>query len=576
MADEFYKGEPSGLQAENAGDKPESVPDNLARETIPAPGTSGLKVVEGAKTINKGTEETRKMKENYRFFGPATFAYALFYAFCMYKNGSGITFPFFVASSLLYFCYSLKKLGLTLKKDSVFYGVIMMLLAVATFCTDDARLIWFNKTGIFLLMISFLLKQFYNTRKWGFGKYLGAIPAVVITALSQLPRPVTDGMDYAKSHQNKDRKKLTYFLAGLVLAIPILLIVTSLLGSADAVFRQMTKGIVEALHFDNAFAVIVRIVFWFFATYMLVANLCDKMIKEEVKDRRRGEPIIAITVTGMLSLLYLFFSWIQIFYLFLGKMQLPEGYTYAAYAREGFFQLLAVSILNLVIVLLCMTFFRESKALRAILTVMSLCTFIMIASSALRMTIYIRYYYLTFLRILVLWALAVLTLLFIGVLIQIYRKEFGLFRYGVAVVSILYLALSFSHPDYVIARVNLANAPDTMEEAINYWYGGKQSAERGEGEFFQNGKPYQDYRYLANLSADAAPVLVPYLRQLGYDVQGVMNEKINQPSDIGKGKPEGFGYVYLEKMKKEGDGLGIRTFNLSRYLALKEMEKGSN
>ncbi|MFR8843778.1 MAG: DUF4153 domain-containing protein [Waltera sp.] len=70
------------------------------------------------------------------------------------------------------------------------------------------------------------------------------------------------------------------------------------------------------------------------------------------------------------------------------------------------------------------------------------------------MIIYIRYYYLTFLRIFVLWMLAVLFVMFIGVLINIYRESFPLFRYGVVMVTVLYLALSFSHPDYIIARVN--------------------------------------------------------------------------------------------------------------------------
>ena len=50
------------------------------------------------------------------------------------------------------------------------------------------------------------------------------------------------------------------------------------------------------------------------------------------------------------------------------------------YAREGFFQLLTVGFINLAIVLVCMTFFRESRLLKAVLTVMSLCTFVMIAS----------------------------------------------------------------------------------------------------------------------------------------------------------------------------------------------------
>ncbi|MFR8843777.1 MAG: DUF4153 domain-containing protein [Waltera sp.] len=68
----------------------------------------------------------------------------------------------------------------------------------------------------------------------------------------------------------------------------------------------------------------------------------------------------------------------------LRKMQLPESYTHAQYAAEGFFQLLAVSILNLILVLMCLSFFRESKVLKVIMTIMSLCTFIMIASSVMR------------------------------------------------------------------------------------------------------------------------------------------------------------------------------------------------
>ena len=37
------------------------------------------------------TEETKRLKENYNFFGPAAFIYAVFYALCMFRNGSGVT-----------------------------------------------------------------------------------------------------------------------------------------------------------------------------------------------------------------------------------------------------------------------------------------------------------------------------------------------------------------------------------------------------------------------------------------------------------------------------------------------------
>ena len=196
----------------------------------------------------------------------------------------------------------------------------------------------------------------------------------------------------------------------------------------------------------------------------MVVYISKKEIKEEVVDSRKWEPLIGIPVATVLSLLYLVFSGIQIVYLFLGKMQLPTGYTYAEYAREGFFQLLAVSILNLAIVLVGLYFFKPSKILKAVLTVMSLCTFIMIESSALRMVIYIQYYYLTFLRILVLWSLLVLFLIFVGVIIYIAKETFPLFRYSLVVFTCLYIGLSFSHPDYWNAKVNLASTEDSRSD----------------------------------------------------------------------------------------------------------------
>ena len=64
------------------------------------------------------------------------------------------------------------------------------------------------------------------------------------------------------------------------------------------------------------------------------------------------EPVTAVTCMSAIALLYLFFCGIQVIYLFLGKGSLPEGVTYSSYARQGFFQLLFVAVLNLGMVLL--------------------------------------------------------------------------------------------------------------------------------------------------------------------------------------------------------------------------------
>ncbi len=514
------------------------------------------------------TPETKRMKEGFSFFGPATFCYALFYTFCMFKNGSGITFPFFIAASLLYLCFSLSKLELILKKGSAFYMVSMMLLAVSTFCTDDWRIIAFNKTGIFLLMMSLLLHQFYDTANWKLGKYFGKIFIMVFACLGEIGRPFTDAARYFKHQGGRKNKNLWYVLLGIVIALPLLLIVTALLSSADAVFREVADRMLQGFRIGNIFNILFRVVFMFFASYLLTAFLCKRTLNGTVKDHRKGEPVLAITVNGLLTLIYLLFSGIQIVYLFLGKMQLPQGYTYAAYAREGFFQLLAVGILNLIIVLMSLSLFRESRVLKGILTVMSLCTFVMIASSALRIMIYIRFYYLTFLRILVLWGLLLLFALFIGIVVSIFRESFPLFRYGTVVVTVLYLLLSFAHPDYIIAAVNVANAPAGLQEQENNKWEPQNS-------FFLSDEPYHDYGYLAGLSADAAPVLIPYLAELGYDLDIFYKE--GDPADqrdVHKWQAEGFGYYYLRRLKRSTDSFSIRTYNISRHMALKQIEAG--
>ena len=135
------------------------------------------------------------------------------------------------------------------------------------------------------------------------------------------------------------------------MGVPLFLVVLLLLSSADAVFRQMTGGFWKAVSLGNIMNLLLRVIFLFFTSYGLTAYLCRKKIQEAVPERKGKDPVAAVTVTGLLTVLYLIFSGIQIIGLFLGKLTLPDGYTYAGYAREGFFQLLLVSLLNLVIVL---------------------------------------------------------------------------------------------------------------------------------------------------------------------------------------------------------------------------------
>lgn len=282
----------------------------------------------------------------------------------------------------------------------------------------------------------------------------------------------------------------------------------------------------------------------FFSSYAILSALCKKEVKEKTGERTRFDPVIAIVITSLLCLLYMAFSIVQILYLFIGNMKLPENYTYAGYAREGFFQLLAVSIINFLIVLICLYLFQESRILRVILAMISGCTFIMIFSSALRMLLYIDSYALTFLRVFVLWALAVIFFLMAGVTAFIFYRKFPLFSYGLAVVSICYIALSFSRPDYLIASYNLEEGGDRD--------------------------------YLCRLSADAAPaILNPSLNPDLTDVEDMLkktsvDENGNYDADYY------FDLHWLKsfycKIEDQTKFLGIRNFNFSLYHAKKYIE----
>ncbi len=494
-----------------------------------------------------------KVKENFHIFGMASFVYACLYAFCMYKNYAGVTYSFFVAGSLAYICFCLSRLGITLKKGSGFYMISMILLSVSTFCTDDGRIIFFNKVGVFLLTISMLLSIIYQTKKWNLGKFVESIFMSCVMSMGVLDTPFANAVWYCKNKLDKKNSKYIYVLIGFIITIPLFVIVLALLMSADIVFENMANGILEGISFGNILLVAWMVCFMFLASYCMLVQFCKKPLSEEVKDKRKGEPLIAIPVATILSLLYLVFSVVQILYLFMGNMELPEGYTYAEYAREGFFQLLAVGILNLVLVLVGLCYFRPNKVLKAVLTVMSACTFIMLISSAMRMIIYIQYYYLTFLRILVLWSLVVLFLIFAGVMIYTHKESFPLFRYSMVVVTCLYLGLSFSHPDYWIAKVNV------------------ESMQEDRSNFFK-GKEYRDYDYLTTLSTDAAPVMLELLEDKGYDLNYYYKCEDSEEF-YSKHEQYTFGYRWLENAHERVGDLSLRKFNVSRFLMELNLEQ---
>lgn len=509
--------------------------------THPIPGYCAY-VSPAARELSSKEREKRIL--HFRFFSIASLIYAVFYTFCLYRNPSGVTWPFFIGGTLFYFFLFIKKSGISAKKDSIFYIAALILLSVSNFCTDDRNLLFWNKIGIFMLMFCFMLHNVYEDSTWNLSKYLGAVCHTFFGAIGFLGRPFSDFGIYMK-HKKEVRglkdSKGRYVAFGLLFCIPFLFIIVLLLSTADIVFASFIEDILDRIWIpENLFGIIFTLLFAFFASYCITVRLTKKGISEKTEDKRTGEPVLAITVTSLLSVIYVIFSSIQIIYLFFGSLELPHDYTYAEYARQGFFQLLFVCLINLTLVLVCLGRFKESRILKAILTLISLCTYIMTASSAMRMMIYIKYYHLTFLRIFVLWALAVICLLMTGVLISIYKEKFPLFKYSMVIVTVLYIGLSFSHPDYWIARVNTSYL-------------------LAEIDFEETGSSNSDVSYLGRLSADAAPVLLTLTEDERFNKYHYTLKETDR--DIW------WYHNYINKTGKKTENINPRNFNLSRFQA---------
>lgn len=419
---------------------------------------------------------TIEMRDNYRYFGGLSFLYGLIFTFCLYKNISGITFPVCVGVTIAFAILFLKKVQYKIKKNSIPYLIGMELLGLSSAFTTSPFMHLFNIIGILLLFIIFMIHHFYDDddHTWNFTAYLKRMMILIGTLVASIPYPYRHGgWHFNKNKSVQKNKTLIAVVIGVIVAMGILFVTLPLLLMSDMIFATIFVNILDNINFGNfgnSIGISLTFIVGFTLPYAFFTALCQYNFPEEKESRKPHlNPVTGITFTSIVSVIYLVYCAIQVIYLFMGrKAGLPENVTYAEYAREGFWELLFVSVINFIMVLLCIYLFRENRMLKMILTIVCGCTFIMIISSAYRMMMYVGEYKLTFLRILVLWFLAVLALIMLGVVVSIYRKQFPLFHYIVAVVGVLYIGFSFSRPDVIAAKYDIARWENSADEDFSY------------------------------------------------------------------------------------------------------------
>ena len=406
-------------------------------------------------------------------------AYGIVFEILLYRNMSGIGIPVLMLVTCLFLTGFFRMFERKIQKETVYYMTVMVLLGVSsTLTTSDFFIFcnWFGSIGLFFLI---LIHQFYEDRKWNFLYYTAVYLRMIFAPLGNLLSPFRAMIRCRKQKEGKEKSGNASFagqiVLGMIFAVLLLLVIFPLLFSGDVVFasfvRMMTRNRNGWFFSPGKISLFLTGFVLCFAVWQAFVNY-DPDPETEEKEERPIQ-IAGITCIAILTAVYLIFCLIQIGSLFFGHgMGLPEGYTYARYARSGFFELLGVSVLNLLIVLAVIHLFHPKRTMQRLLTVFSGCTYILIASSAYRMCMYIGAYQLTLGRVLVLWGLCVLSFILAGVIVNVYKKDFPLFRYSAAVCAGLYVILSVSMPDEWMARYNFAYKEEWIEsyDEIQYLF----------------------------------------------------------------------------------------------------------
>lgn len=265
-------------------------------------------------------------------------------------------------------------------------------------------------------------------------------------------------------------------LLGLAIALPSTIVVGILLMSADSGFADIISsfadgGLSSVLTFVMQAVIGLPVGFYLFSMYRKHKNeiIHSDDDLEHMSSAFRFVPASAAAFSAVpLCVLYVIFFFSQASY-FLSAFasRLPaDTASYAAYARQGFFQLCIVAVIDLAVIIGMNLFSKvgengkKSGALKAMTVTLCIFTILLIITAISKMAMYINVYGLTRLRFYTSWFMLLLAVVFMGIIVSAVWDKFNLWKFTVGAFTVMFAALSFSNADRLIAEYNIGRYLD--------------------------------------------------------------------------------------------------------------------
>jgi hypothetical protein len=391
----------------------------------------------------------------------------------------GISYLLFVAAFYSVFYWRFRHFSFSHQRLGWLVLLCIWLLALGYFTHQSMFFYIFNILLIpILVMFHLLLITSSNYMKWNKLSF-------IIYGCSKLIEAIKYNWWFATSFRSNAKKGMEQsnivvikkVIIGLILSIPVLAIVLTLLMSADSKFKQLVTGFPDWFHVLSAemvsrIMIILIITVVFFGILQVLLLKQKKIIEYETKGFSfHFDRIIALTLLVVLNLVYLLFTFVQFKYFFGGTLQ--GDFTFAQYARKGFFELLFVSVINLSVLTVVLTFVRHEtiilkRLIQITLSILVLLSSVILCSAFLRMAMYEDAYGFTFTRILAHSFMILLAIVFAYTFVQIWINKLSLSHFMLITGLVYYAIINTVDLDQLVVSKNIDRFKESGKIDIQY------------------------------------------------------------------------------------------------------------
>lgn len=403
--------------------------------------------------------------------------------FFFYDKPLGISFPLFIAlAAIVLIALAFAE---RVRPALASMGLLLPMAGLATMVFVRAEpLTTFVNVAVVLALGALWVRTFASGQLLLFG-LLDFLAAYCLTAAEAVirPWPVLAWSGRQTVSADGRRRLLIPIVRGTLIATPIVCIFGALLSSADLVFADRLKDVLETLNLDNIPELIGRAFLVGLASLAAIGLLVQAvspfhfpLVGDDGKLAPRFLGLVeSAIVLGSINLLFAAFVLIQFQYLFGGTTNITgAGYTYSEYARRGFGELTAVVFLSLLVLLALSAVVRretrrEMAAFNALNLALAALAGVMVVSALQRLLLYEDIFGFTRLRTYAHIAIIWLGALFAPYLVGLLAGRPRWFAPGALVVVIGFAAtLNGVNVDRFVAAQNISRLSRGHELHIRY------------------------------------------------------------------------------------------------------------